>query len=223
MEGDTPSYLGLIDNGLNAFRRPDSGGWGGRYVYRQPYGETHPIWTQGGDLFSRVTSQDTVTGADGRSYLSDQATIWRWREAYQNDFAAPMDWTIKSYAQANHPPVLDVNGRSGTEPIYLKVKVGEPVSLDASRSQDPDSQTRQYRWFHYPEAGSTEASFAALSIAGAETSRAVVTATATCRPAWLDLKKPCPSAGIAHVILAVTDSGWPNLTSYRRIVIRVHN
>ena len=36
MEGDTPSFLGLIDNGLNAYRRPDWGGWGGRYVYRQP-------------------------------------------------------------------------------------------------------------------------------------------------------------------------------------------
>ena len=55
MEGDTPSFLGLIDNGLNAYRRPDWGGWGGRYVYRQPYGETHPIWTQGGDEFARVT------------------------------------------------------------------------------------------------------------------------------------------------------------------------
>lgn len=42
MEGDTPSFLGLIDNGLNAYRRPDWGGWGGRYIYRQPYGETHP-------------------------------------------------------------------------------------------------------------------------------------------------------------------------------------
>ena len=49
MEGDTPSYLGLIDNGLNAYRRPDWGGWGGRYVFRQPYGETHDLWTQGGD------------------------------------------------------------------------------------------------------------------------------------------------------------------------------
>ena len=46
MEGDTPSFLGLIDNGLNAYRRPDWGGWGGRYVYRQPYGETRAIWTR---------------------------------------------------------------------------------------------------------------------------------------------------------------------------------
>jgi len=36
------------------------GGWGGRYVFRQPSGETHPIWTQGGDEFWRTTSQDTV-------------------------------------------------------------------------------------------------------------------------------------------------------------------
>src|SRR5215831_3873212 len=85
MEGDTPSFLGLIDNGLNAYRRPDWGGWGGRYVYRQPYGETHAIWTQGGDEFKRVDSRDTVTGVDGKEHTSDQATIWRWREDFQND------------------------------------------------------------------------------------------------------------------------------------------
>ena len=94
MEGDTPSFLGLIDNGLNAYRRPDWGGWGGRYVYRQPYGETHAIWTQGGDEFKRVDSRDTVTGTDEKEHTSDQATIWRWREAFQNDFAARMSWTL---------------------------------------------------------------------------------------------------------------------------------
>ena len=104
MEGDTPSFLGLIDNGLDAWRRPDWGGWGGRYIWRTPHGETHPIWTQGGDMFSRVTSQDTVRAADGRDYISDQATIWRWREAFQNDFAARMDWTVTDPAHANHNP-----------------------------------------------------------------------------------------------------------------------
>jgi Protein of unknown function (DUF1593) len=76
MEGDTPSFLGLIPNGLNAPENPNWGGWGGRYIWRQPYGETHPIWTQCGDLFLRVTSADTVNG-----HTSDQATIWRWRQA----------------------------------------------------------------------------------------------------------------------------------------------
>ena len=34
-EGDTPSFLGLINNGLASFMTPTYGGWGGRYVWRQ--------------------------------------------------------------------------------------------------------------------------------------------------------------------------------------------
>jgi hypothetical protein len=222
MEGDTPSFLGLIDNGLNAYRRPDWGGWGGRYVYRQPYGETHPIWTQGGDLFSRVTSQDTVTGADGNEHTSDQATIWRWREAFQNDFAARMDWTVADYAHANHNPVVEVNGQPGTAPIVMDVEVGKPVRLDASRSHDPDGQSLHYTWFHYAEAGGTDTKLAAVTISGADTPTAVVTATSACRPQWLSGIGPCSGTGTAHIILAVMDDGSPRLTSYRRIILNVH-
>ena len=178
MEGDTPSFLGLIDNGLNAYRRPDWGGWGGRYIFRRPYGETHPTWTQGGDLFSRVTSQDTVRGADGQEHVSDQATIWRWRDAFQNDFAARMDWTIADYAHANHNPLIEVNGHRGTAPIQMDVETGKPVLLDASQSKDPDGQPLHYDWFHYAEAGGSGVSLAAISITGADTAKAVVTATA---------------------------------------------
>ena len=62
-EGDTPSFLGLIDNGLASAMSPAYGGWGGRYVWRQPYGETRPFWTQGGDSYpGRDNSRDTVDG-----------------------------------------------------------------------------------------------------------------------------------------------------------------
>ena len=54
-----------------------------------------------------------MTGIDGKSYTSDQATIWRWRTAFQHDFAARMDWTIKDAAEANHAPRVVVNGRRG--------------------------------------------------------------------------------------------------------------
>ena len=221
MEGDTPSFLGLIDNGLNAFRRPDWGGWGGRYVYRQPYGETHPIWTQGGDLFTRVTSQDTVTGVDGKQYVSDQATIWRWRDAFQNDFAARMDWTIADYAHANHNPVAELNGQGGTAPIEIDAEVGKPVVLDASRSHDPDGQNLRFHWSHYPEAGGTGVNLSQVTITGADTAKAVVTPTAVCRDAWLPGVIPCKGPGTAHIILAVTDDGSPPLTSYRRIILNV--
>ncbi len=221
MEGDTPSFLGLIDNGLNAYRRPDWGGWGGRYIVRQPYGETHPIWTQGGDEFFRVTSQDTVMGVDGVEHVSDQATIWRWREAFQNDFAARMDWTIKDFAHANHNPVIDVNGSSDTSPITIDTEIGKPVELDASKSHDPDGQALHYSWFHYAEAGITGSNAAAITLSGAATSHATVTATAACRPPWIAGMIPCRGDGIAHIILAVTDEGSPQLTSYRRIILRV--
>ncbi len=174
MEGDTPSYLGLIDNGLAAWRRPDWGGWGGRYVYRQPYGETHPIWTQGGDEFARVTSQDTVTGPDGEEHVSDQATIWRWREAFQNDFAARMTWTIADFAHANHNPIAVVNGQTGTAPIEIDVNAGQSITLDASQSSDPDGQPLSFRWFHYAEAGSADGNLAALTLTGADTPRLTV-------------------------------------------------
>jgi hypothetical protein len=224
MEGDTPSYLNLIDNGLNGYRRPDWGGWGGRYVYRQPYGETHPIWTQGGDMFSRVTSQDTVLGIDGKEHVSDQATIWRWREAFQNDFAARMSWTVADYAHANHAPVVEVNGQASTAPVKVDATVGQTVVLDASSTRDPDGQKLHYNWFLYGEAGSTGTSLAAITIADADTTKATVTATATCRPQWLPIPgRTCPEAGLAHIILAVTDDGTPRMTSYRRIILNVHS
>jgi hypothetical protein len=47
-----------------------------------------------------------------------------------------------------------------------------------------------------------------------------VTATALCRPNWLAAGE-CPSIGVAHLILAVTDHGKPALTRYKRIILRV--
>src|SRR6266567_105843 len=220
MEGDTPSFLGLIDNGLNAYRRPDWGGWGGRYVYRQPYGEMHPIGTQGGDEFMRATSQDAVTGADGALHVSDQATIWRWRAAFQNDFAARMTWTIADFAHANHNPMAVVNGKSGTAPIEMYVETGKSVILDAGQSSDPDGQALHYHWFHYPEAGTADGNRGALTLTGAENSRVEVKADSLCGPLWLPLI-PCKGPGIAHIILAVTDDGTPRLTSYRRVILHI--
>lgn len=221
MEGDTPSFLGLTNNGLNSYRNPSWGGWGGRYIWRQPYGETRSIWTQGGDMFRRVTSQDSVTGTDGKTYISDQATIWRWRSAFQHEFAARMDWTIKAFAEANHNPMVTVNGKDGTAPLTIDAQVGQPLTLDASLSQDPDGHKLTFQWFHYAEAGLVPGTnLAAVTIAQGETAKATVTATAACRAVWRPMNRPCPT-GVAHIILAVTDSGSPALTSYRRIILNV--
>ena len=224
MEGDTPSFLGLIDNGLNAYRRPDWGGWGGRYVFRQPSGETHPIWTQGGDEFWRTTSQDTVAGVDGAEYTSDQATIWRWRQAYQNDFAARMTWTVADFAHASHRPLPVVNGQTGSTPIEIDVDAGQSIPLDASLSADPDKRGLTYHWFHYAEAGSADGNLAAVTLTGAKTPRVTIQADAPCREPWLPGLAPCKGSGVAHIILAVTGTGvdgTPPMTAYRRIILHV--
>jgi hypothetical protein len=222
MEGDTPAFLWLIRNGLASYRNPSWGGWGGRYVFRQPYGETRAIWTQGGDAFAHEWSRDTVIGVDGKPHTSDQATIWRWREAFQHDFAARMDWTVADRADANHNPRVRVNGLRGKEPVTLDAEVGKPLTLDAAGTRDPDGDRLTYRWFYYPEAGAhTGESRAVVSVDNPNRRRATVTPTSTCPPFWLP-SVPCQATtGVAHVILAVTDDGNPSLTSYRRVILKV--
>jgi Protein of unknown function (DUF1593) len=216
-EGDTPAFLGLINNGLASFMSPAYGGWGGRYVWRTYYGETRPSWTQGGDSFpGRDSSRDTVITVDGNSYSTDQATIWRWRTAFQHDFAARMDWTVNDVSRANHNPVVVVNGIAGKAPIPIDATVAVPLTLDATGTRDPDGNALGYRWFFYPEAGTgipgqpvairrgPREPSARVTLDGESTAKVTVTPRV---------------AGTAHIILAVEDEGTPTLTSYRRIIL----
>lgn len=222
MEGDTPAFLGLTANGLESFRSPSWGGWGGRYLFRRPHGETSAMWTQGGDLFTRITSQDNVTGVDGRIYSSDQATIWRWRTAFQNDFSARMDWTIQPYSRANHQPRVVVNGLAGTQVTFLNAEVGKPFKVTAIGTSDPDGNKLTYRWMAYPEAGySSGVQMGDVELSGAHSQVVSINPKSICRAQWLPSDAKCTGTGIVHLILAVTDNGHPALTSYRRIVLTV--
>jgi hypothetical protein len=223
MEGDTPSFLNFVDNGLDAGHNPGWGGWGGRYLRHQPSGETRPIWTQGGDADTRVTSRDEVRGIDGAMHVSDQATIWRWREAFQNDFAARMDWTVKPYAEANHAPrvVMDLQSRPRRRvTLSLNMHQGETLELNAIGVDDDKADKLSFHWFQYREAGYVPGKgLADLEIEGGDTAHAKVRAAA-CRAAWKDGNAGCTS-GVAHLIVAVSDDGEPRLTSYQRLVITV--
>ena len=235
IEGDTPSFLSLMNNGLASYMNPTFGGWGGRYIWRQPWLESRPYWTNGRN------SRDTVVGTDGKSYTSDQATIWRWREAYMHDFAARIEWSVAEVGNANHNPDVTVNGQPGKAPIALDVTVGTPVKLDASESRDRDGHTLKYSWSFYAEAGSgmpgrgggrgagrgepARAGGGGV-VAGIPPAPAGGRTTPQPRVTITDAGKAVAtvtpnSAGVAHVILAVTDNGTPSLASYRRIIFTI--
>ena len=188
-------------NGLGWVVSPAWGGWGGRYAWYRAHGEERPTWTNSQD------SRDTVTAEDGREHTSDQATIWRWREHFQHDFAARMDWCVaSSFAGANHNPRPVLNGDDSKEALRLTVRPGETVRLSAEGPADPDGHAVSLSWFVYREAGTFTGEIALASASGRETS---FVAPSVEDPATI------------HVVLEARDSGSPPLWAYRRAVVTV--
>jgi hypothetical protein len=218
MEGDTPSWLSLIPNGLNNPEHPDWGGWGGRYELYKPVfnkagsvgsgvplePETREIWTNAQDKYTqffpseygRTIKPDTIT------FTGNKVTLWRWRDDFQNDFAARMDWCTKSYKDANHPPIPVLSNDE-----EITVKSGQGFTLDAFNSYDPDGDNISYLWFNYPEAGTYKQ---VVKIEGAENGHGVYV-----------IAPVVEKNETLHFILKVTDKGEPRLSGYKRIIVNV--
>jgi len=220
MEGDTPSWLGLIPTGLGNPDHPDWGGWGGRYeLYRPEISvtdpktfigavpiepETRPIWTNASDEYIPEVSGDygRATHASEKTFKDFKVTLWRWRDDFQNDFAARMDWTTQPYSKANHPPVPVLSG-----PDTITVRSGEKFELSAHGSTDPDGDSLSFLWLQYPEAGSYKQ---AIKMDIAENmDHAIFVAPKVSKLETI------------HIILRVTDKGRPPLSRYRRIIVTV--
>ena len=213
MEGDTPSFLNLIDNGLNDPEHPNYGGWGGRYEFYLPgfedsntgmfkrdnwpkdEPETRAIWTNANDSI--------VSAVDKKSYVGNRETIWRWRTDFQNDFAARMLWTTKKFSECNHPPIPKLAYGD-----HMTVKSGEQFHLSAAGTTDPDGDSMSFLWFQYPEAGTYKG----------------IVSLRPYSPNLYDIPVTAPivdSVQTIHFILKVTDKGTPALTRYKRVIVTV--
>lgn len=183
MEGDSSSWLYLIPTGLGNPEQPEWGSWGGRYrnTKNRIYSDVEDTW---------------------QGQTNQYATIYRWRQAFQNDFQARMDWNVQPYAQANHPPVAVVAGD-----LMKTASSGSSVSLSAVGSSDPDGNALSYEWTVYSEASS---STNAIAISGATEQNASFVAPKVTSPQTV------------HVILTVRDNGTPNLFRYQRVIVTVN-
>jgi len=212
-EGDSPSFLYLIPNGLNCPDHVDYGGWGGRFDAVRKLNVQSGTGHDGMDA-SLEHYRDYALYSDAKdswsygatNYDNVYATVFRWREAFQADFAARMDWCVKSFTDANHQPIAVVNGDQSQSPIYITGAPEAVVTLDASASSDPDKDELSYSWWVYEEPGSYRGNI-------------VLEDPESAAPR---IKIPKDASGMTfHVILTLSDNASPKLTSYRRIVVSV--
>ena len=191
-EGDSPTFLHLIPNGLNDPEKPDFGGWGGRYQLNT---------ANGSQWYEDITDP---SGLDmwGRRI---ESSIPQWRKQFQNDFAARMDWQTKSYAEANHNPTAAFNGELSKNVILQNISPGQTVTLSATGSSDPDGNSLSYNWFQYKKPGTYSGN---LEVSNSNSSKASFVA-------------PNAVGQTIHILLEVQDNGNPSLVSYRRIVYTI--
>jgi hypothetical protein len=212
-EGDSPAFLHTIVTGLRNMESPDWGGWGGRYIrvrentwldpvpvkgYKYPEGR----WYGSNGWGRNSLRKNSDSTAEQRSEYFKP--MWRWTSALQNDFAARADWCVKSYDDANHPPVVKLGQAN-----QLTAKPGETVQLSAEGTSDPDGDQLHYRWWQYAEADTYPGT---VEITHAESNSASLT-----------VPEDAGHGQTIHIVCEVTDSGSPPLTRYQRVVIEVDN
>ena len=214
--GGTIPWMMLIHNGLSDINKPHWGGWSGRFTKEKVKNE----WSRSkrieeeekefNDFWLYSETSDNWFNTEEDSLMNNIYTpVWRWRRAMYNDFRCRMDWCVEEFESANHNPVAAINGDNEERIHFVKVKPGEKISFDASKSSDPDGDKLNFKWWIYREAGSYEKE---LSIKESSQSKCSVSIPADA------------SGKTIHLILEIKDNNKiASLYDYRRIVIQVSN
>ena len=212
-EGDSPSFLYLVDNGLRNAEDPSYGGWGGRFGD----GDHENLWVNNA-LDYNPAGKNFSTGY----------SLTRWFSDIQEDFASRADWCVaENYEDANHAPTVTV-----AEGLDITAAKGEEITLTAKGS-DPDGDSVSYLWWRYFEAdtyeedprdkGEITAGFVGSSretlddeilepivLNGSETAQVSFT-----------VPEDAKSGDTLHLIVEARDDGAHNLVHYARVIVTV--
>lgn len=191
-EGDTPTFLNLVDNGLEGWRESSFGGWGGVHSKAETYGVNPEAGAALKALMAHPEAPVAVPRAPTSPFFS----------ALQNDFAARLAWAVTPRrADANHAPVVRLTGT-----IQRSARAGEWLDL-AVRASDPDGNRVALRWWPYLQAGTYVGTLPAELGTGTSLHFQV---PADAKPGQT-----------LHLVAQATDNGSPALTRYARVVITV--
>ena len=178
VEGDTPSFLYVMPNGLNNPEDPHQAGWAGYHERGMCADSLTTAWTSWQEPVRSIS-----VGYKQRFYPDEL-----------NDFMARMQWAAEGKGNLN-PYVVIPNDTINITMISL--------SLDASKSFDPDGDNLQFSWWQQPEIGKTK-----VKIEQADQPIAT-------------LRIPADAKGdTIHIICEVHDDGPYHLPAYRRIIIK---
>ena len=193
-EGDTFTYLNLIDNGLKGYEDDTPGGWAG------PGGAAS---TAGGQSMS-IRSYDDLLRLQERAAAAPRppSPDPNFTPAAQNGLAARLLWSVTpTYAGANHEPRVTIRGSA-----RISARPGETVRLQGVTS-DPDGNVVTVRWWQWKEVGTYRGS--------------VTLSNPTELSTNLRVPADATAGQMIHLILEATDNGTPALTRYQRVVIDV--
>ena len=189
VEGDTPSFLYVMPNGLNNPEDPHQCGWAGYHERGMCADSLTTAWTSWQEPVRSIS-----VGYKQRFYPDEL-----------NDFMARMQWAAEGKGNLNPYIVIPNDTINITVTKKRKVKKGTMISLslDASKSFDPDGDNLQFSWWQQPEIGKTK-----VKIEQADQPIAT-------------LRIPADAKGdTIHIICEVHDDGPYHLPAYRRIIIK---